>query len=121
VSFDFNDTYFRDVPTFDPQLIGTGLLDKYLFQGLSGGVRAEVWKHVTLYTNIGHSSTSSDSKGSWNTMFGASTREIWRTGFRADVRYSKFDSSFARGTYHSLSLSRNLREGFRWEIQAGAQ
>ncbi len=121
LSFDFNHTYFRDVPTFDPQLIGTGLLDKYLFQGFSGGVRAEVVKHVTLFTNVGRSSTSSDHKGSWNVLVGGNTRELWRTGFRAEVRYSRFDSAFAQGSYRSFSLSRNLREGMRWEILTGSQ
>ncbi|MFB3813539.1 MAG: hypothetical protein ACE14L_05455 [Terriglobales bacterium] len=121
VTLDLNHTYFRDVPTYDPQLIGTGLLDKYLFQGVSGGVRVQMMKPLTVYTNVGHSSTSRDSKGSWNTMFGATTREIWRTGLRADLRYSKFDSAFARGTYRSLSLTRNFGEGLRWEVQAGTQ
>jgi hypothetical protein len=56
LSFDLNHSYFRGVPTFDPVLIGTGLLDRYLFQGLSGGVRAEAIKKVTLYANLGRSS-----------------------------------------------------------------
>jgi len=30
---DMTDTYFRDIPTYDSALVGTGLLDKYLFQG----------------------------------------------------------------------------------------
>src|SRR5262249_46656266 len=38
LALDLSHSYFRGVPTFDPALIGTGLLDKYLFQGLSGGV-----------------------------------------------------------------------------------
>ena len=33
MKLDFTDTYFRDVPTYDPVLVGTGLLDKYLYQG----------------------------------------------------------------------------------------
>jgi hypothetical protein len=37
VTLDLTDTYFRDVPTYDPTLVGTGLLDKYLYQGINGG------------------------------------------------------------------------------------
>ena len=46
---------------------------------------------------------------------------IWRTGLRADIRYSKFDSSFGRGTYRAVSLSRNVGENMRFEVQAGDQ
>jgi hypothetical protein len=120
VSFDLNDTYFRDVPTFDPQLVETGLLDKYLFQGLSAGVRVEAPRHVTVYTNIGRSSSSRDPKASWNTMFGVSMGQIWKTGMRIDLRYSKFDSAFAKGTYHSIALSREF-SGLRLDIQGGTQ
>lgn len=42
VGLELTDTYFRDVPTYDPSLVGTGLLDKYLFQGISGGARVEL-------------------------------------------------------------------------------
>ncbi|HSM77994.1 MAG TPA: hypothetical protein VLT57_10230, partial [Bryobacteraceae bacterium] len=41
-SIDVNHNYFRDVPTFDPSLVGTGLLDKFLFQGVSAGARVEL-------------------------------------------------------------------------------
>jgi len=37
LEFSANHTYFRDIPTFDPQLIGTGLLDKYLFRDSAAG------------------------------------------------------------------------------------
>lgn len=121
VSFDLNHAYFRDLPTFDPQLVGTGLLDKYLFQGVSGGVRVEAPRHITFYTNIGRSNSSRDTKNSWNTMFGISKSQLWKTGLRADVRYSKFNSSFAQGSYRSLSLSRNLRDNLRLELQGGTQ
>ena len=39
IGFGLNSNFFRQLPTFDPLLIGTGLLDKYLFTGLSGDVR----------------------------------------------------------------------------------
>lgn len=121
VSFDVNHTYFRDVPTFDSQLIGTGLLDKYLFQGLSAGVRVEAPRHVTVYANLGRSSSSRDTKSSWNSGFGVSMAQIWRTGLRVDLRYSKFDSAFAQGAYHSIALSRTFKDTLRWEIQGGSQ
>jgi len=121
VDFDFNHTYFRDVPTFDPQLIGTGLLDKYLFQGFSAGVRVEVAKKVWVYTNLGRSNRSGDAKASLNQMYGITFGHIPWAGVRADFRYSKFDSSFGGGSYKALSFSRNFRENLRWEVLAGTQ
>lgn len=116
-----SDTYFRDFPTFDPQLIGTGLLDRYLFQGLSGGVRVNLPQRISIYTEQGQSSRSGDSKSSWNQMYGITLGELWRTGFRADLRYSKFNSSFGSGDYKAISLSRPLRETLQINVQAGFQ
>ncbi|MGH9712842.1 MAG: hypothetical protein ACRD5M_06035 [Candidatus Acidiferrales bacterium] len=116
-----SDTYFRDFPTFDPQLIGTGLLDRYLFQGLSGGVRVNLPERISIYTEQGQSSRSGDSKSSWNQMYGITVGELWRTGFRADLRYSKFNSSFGSGDYKAISLSRPLRETLQFNVQAGFQ
>ena len=62
MEIDLNHTYFRDLPTFDPTLIGTGLLDKYLFQGFTVGGRVEVMKQVWLSTNLGRSSRTGDAK-----------------------------------------------------------
>ncbi|MBZ5540564.1 MAG: hypothetical protein LAN61_08610 [Acidobacteriia bacterium] len=121
LAFDLNHSYFRGMPTFDPVLIGTGLLDKYLFQGLSGGVRAEVVRHVTLYTSIGRSNRTGDTKPSWNQMYGITLGRVLNTAWRADLRYSRFDSVIGQGSYESLSLSRQLREDLRWEAQAGFQ
>lgn len=121
VSFDLNHNYFRDVPTFDPQLVGTGLLDKYLFQGFSGGARIQFPRRVTFYTNIGRSNTNRDTRSSWNTMYGVTVGRIWRTGLDADLRYSRFNSSFASGSYHSFSLSRNVGDTIRAEAEFGTQ
>lgn len=121
VTFDLNDTYFRDVPTYDPQLIGTGLLDKYLFQGISGGVRVELPAHLSLYANLGNSSNSGDAKNSGNYMAGITMGRLWRTGLRVDARYSKFDSSFAQGTYRTLSFSRNIGDALHWQMDLGDQ
>jgi hypothetical protein len=121
LELDLNHTYFRDFPTFDPQLIGTGLLDRYLFQGLSGGARVNLPKKISVYTEIGRSSRSGDSKNSWNKMYGVTLGDVWRTGLRADLRYSQFNSSFGSGNYKSISLSRQLGERLHWELQGGFQ
>lgn len=119
VTLDLTDTYFRDVPTYDPGLVGTGLLDKYLYQGINGGARIQFPRHITGYFTLGRSSDSSDPKSSLNKMFGATMSSIWKTGLTADARYSKFDSSFASGTYTTVSLSRDLLDSLRVNLQAG--
>lgn len=119
VTLDLTDTYFRDVPTYDPTLVGTGLLDKYLYQGLNGGARVQFPMHLTGYLSLGKSSDSYDKKDSLNEMFGLSMGRIWKTGLAIDARYSKFDSSFASGTYKSLMLTRDLGERFRINVQGG--
>jgi hypothetical protein len=119
--FDVNHTYFRDLPTFDPTLIGTGLLDKYLFQGFSFGPRIEVVKDIWAYSSFGRSSRSGDAKASWNQMYGITLGHIPWTRVRADVHYSKFDSSFGFGKYSAMSLSRSFKDTFRWELLAGIQ
>lgn len=121
LEFDLSHTYFRDFPTFNPQLIGTGLLDRYLFQGLNGGVRVGLPKKIGIYTSVGRSVRSGDTSKSWNQMYGVTFGELWRTGLRADVRYSRFNSSFGRGDYKSVSLSRNFRENLQWMVQGGVQ
>ena len=42
-------------------------------------------------------------------------------GLRADLRASKFDSSFGSGSYRSLALSRNFGSSVHWQVQAGRQ
>lgn len=121
VAFDLNHNYFRDIPTYDPQLISTGLVDKLLFQGFSGGVRVELPYRVSVYTNIGRSSRTGDTKDSWNTMYGVTLARIPKTGFRLDTRFSKFESSFGSGTYKAISLSRTFGDSLRWQVEAGNQ
>jgi hypothetical protein len=121
ISFDMNHSYFRDIPTYDPQLVGTGLLDKLLFQGVSGGVRVELAKHITVYTSLGQSSSSSDKASSWNTMYGLTLGQLWKTGVHADLHYAKFNSAYARGSYESVLLSRNLHDNLRMNLQVGKQ
>ena len=119
VALDLTDTYFRDVPTYDLNLVGTGLLDKYLFQGLNGGARIQFPKHITGYFSLGSSSDSSDPKSSLNELFGATMSNIWKTGLQVDARYSKFDSAFASGTYRSVSVNRDLESWLRLNLQGG--
>jgi AMIN domain-containing protein len=121
VELDLNHTYFRDIPTFDPQLVGTGLLDKYLFQGYSGGVRVHVVNNLWVYSTLGRSNRTSDAKASLNQLYGVTLGHLPWTSIRADVHYSRFNSSFGSGSYESVSLSRNLGENLRWEVLAGRQ
>ena len=121
ITFSLNHNYFRNLPTFDPALIGTGLLDQYLFQGLSGGVRVDIpWK-TTVYTTIGKSKTSTDTSNSWNQLYGVTFGDVFRTGLRLDVHYSKFSSAFGAGNYKSVSVSKSLRDNLRLEVQGGLQ
>lgn len=121
VELDFNYNYFRDVPTFDTTLVGTGLLDKFLFQGFSAGGRVEVYKQVWVSTNLGRSSRTGDSKPSLNEMFGLTFGRLPWLKMRADAHYARFNSSFGTGSYESLSLSRQLSDRLRIEVLAGQQ
>jgi hypothetical protein len=121
LTFNLNYNYFRNLPTFDPALISTGLLDQYLFQGLSGGIRVDLPWHMTPYVDIGRSYTNTDSAQSWNQLYGLTLGQLWKTGARLDVHYSKFNSSFGQGSYDAVSVSRNLTESLRIEVQGGRQ
>ena len=119
VQLDFSDTYFRDVPTYDPVLVGTGLLDKYLYQGLNGGARVQLPLHLMGYASLGESNSSGDKRNSLNQMFGLTAMRVWKTGFGVDARYSKFDSDFASGTYRTVSVTRDLGQKFRLDLMGG--
>jgi hypothetical protein len=119
VALDLTDTYFRDVPTYDAGLVGTGLLDKYLYQGINGGARIQFPRHITGYFSLGSSNDSTDPKSSLNKLFGASMSNIWKTGLTADARYSIFDSAFASGKYTTATLSRDLTDNLRFNAQVG--
>jgi hypothetical protein len=121
IEFDLNHTYFRDIPTYDPNLIGTGLLDKYLFQGFSAGTRIEVIKDIFLYTTLGRSNRSGDKASSLNQLYGITFGHLPGTKIRTDVHYSKFSSAFGSGSYEAASVSRSFHDSFRWEILAGKQ
>ena len=121
LELDFNYNYFRDIPTFDPNLIGTGLLDKYLFQGFSAGGRVDVWKQLWLSTNIGQSNGTGDSKTSLNQMYGITVGRVPKLDLRADAHYAKFNSSFGNGSYESFALSRQISDRLRLEVLLGQQ
>jgi hypothetical protein len=121
VSFDISENYYRNVPTPDAALLPTGLLDKYLYEGLNGGFHLELPYRLGFYSSIGRGNRTGDATPSWDYMAGGTAGNILRTGIRADFRYSKFDSSFGSGIYRSLMLSRYLGEAFRFDLQAGQQ
>jgi len=121
LSLDLSHNYFRDQPTFDPRLIGTGLLDKLLFQGFSGGFQLDLPLRLSLYSSLGKSDRTGDAKSSWNQLYGLAVRRLWWVGARADVRYSRFTSAFGRGNYRSLMLTRQVGEALRFNVQAGDQ
>ena len=121
LSFDVSHNHFRNVPTFDPRLLATGLLDHLLFQGVSAGVRVELPARSSVYASLGRNSRTGDSRVSLNQMYGLAKADVLHTGLRADLRYSKFDSPFGRGDYRAVSLSREVGQALRFEIQAGDQ
>lgn len=121
ISFEVFHNYLRDVPTAATALIGTGMVDKLLYQGINAAVRVMPVRNFAVYTTIGQSDKTGDVKRSLNQMYGITWSEIGHTGIRADVHYSKFDSSFARGDYRVLSLSRPLSKRMNWNVQAGSQ
>jgi len=121
LAFDLNHNYFRDFPTFSPLLVGTGLLDKILFQGLSGGVRLTLPYRASVYVNLGRSKGNGDPNPSWNYLYGLAFSDILNTGIRADAHYSRFNSSYGQGNYQSLSFSRQINEYLRLELQGGRQ
>jgi hypothetical protein len=119
--FGVNHNYFHSLPTFDPRLLGTGLLDQYLFQGFSGDVRLALPKHIGLYASLGQSKTTTDKKSSLNQAFGLSLGHFWNTGVLLDLHYSKFNSSFGSGKYESFSLSKSITDTFRVQMYGGHQ
>lgn len=133
LSLDLSHNYFRDVPTFDTRLLGTGLLDEFLFQGFSGGFRLDLTHGLNLYGSLGRSKRDQDTGAAWNYMGGLvlphlpSLRLVPHLPrlpilpFRTDLRYSRFSNSFGRGSYESVTLSRQLSDNLRFDLQGGVQ
>lgn len=120
-SVDLNQNYFRGLPTFDSSLLGTGLLDKFLFQGFSGGFRALPLERLSVSANWGRSSREGDAKASLNQMYGVGWSRLPWIDTRIDARFTRFSSSFGSGSYESVSLIRNLGESLRLELMGGQQ
>jgi hypothetical protein len=121
LTLDLNHNYFRGIPTFDTRLLGTGLLDKLLFQGFSAGARIEVSRRLTVYFNLGRNKREADSQAAWNQMYGGTLANIFGTGGRFDLRFSRYNSSFGGGEYYSASYLRELTDQLRIEVQLGRQ
>jgi hypothetical protein len=121
VTFDISHTYFKDMPTYDPRLIGTGLVDRLLFQGASAGVRLQLPLRLSWYSSIGRSARSGDAQSSWNQMHGITANNLLHTRVQADLRYSVFNSGFGRGTYRTAIFTRQATDNLRLEFQAGDQ
>ena len=121
LTFGLNHSYSSSLPTFDANLLGTSLLDKYIFQGLSFDVRYELPYRISLFTQLGRAKSIADAKNMWNEMYGVSFGEIFKTGIHADLRYSKFDSTFGQGNYRSLSITRSLKDNFQLQFLGGSQ
>ena len=118
--FDLNHNYFRLPPTFDPRLVGTGLLDDLLFEGVSGGVRIDITRNIALYTHLGRSERKDDPKATLNRSFGVTWNRVPWLGIRTDARYSLFEGIVGSGTYKSMSVS-HYGERTRVEVRAGTQ
>jgi len=120
LALDFSHNYFRDVPTFDTRLLGTGLLDQFLFQGFSGGLRLNLTSSATLYGNLGSSKRDGDTRAAVNYMGGLILNRL-PVPFRVDLRYSRFNSSFGSGAYQSVTLTRQFNDKIRLDVQGGLQ
>ena len=121
LTVDLNHNYFRTIPTFDLLLVGTGLLDRFLFQGFSGGLRLELPGKISLYGNLGQNKGNQDSRKSLNQMYGIGFRNIFDLGIRADIRRSVFNGAYGSGWYQAIQLSREIGERLRLEISGGQQ
>jgi hypothetical protein len=120
LSFDLSHNYFRDTPTFALQLLGTGMLDQFLFQGFSGGIKVSPSQGATFYGNLGKSKRETDPRASLNYMGGVLLNRL-PIPFHVDLRYSHFNSSFGSGAYESVTLSRQMGDKIRFEAQGGLQ
>lgn len=121
ITFDINDNYFRGVPTFDTRLIGTGLLDQYLFTGISGGVRVEPIDNLMLTANFGNSKSNGDTSHAINQAYGFTWKRLPILDLRFDLHYNSFSNSFGSGSYESAGLTRQLSDHLRLQVQAGIQ
>jgi hypothetical protein len=120
LSLDFSHNFFRDVPTFDTRLLGTGLLDQFLFQGLSTGLRWKIGSVASVYGSLGSNKRDGDNKAALNYMGGVTLNRLVLP-IQVDLRYSRFNSSFGNGTYQSVTLIRQVGDKIHLNIQVGYQ
>jgi hypothetical protein len=80
-----------------------------------------VVKHISLYTQLGTSNVSTDTKRSLNQLYGITFGRLPWLGLRADFHYAKFDGSFGGGSYRALSISRSFTDNLRLELLVGTQ
>ena len=97
------------------------MLDKYLFQGYSGGARVEIVNGFSLYTELGRSDRTGDSSRALNQMYGVTLGRAPVLGVRIDAHYSRFSSPFGIGNYQALSVSRSFGQAWRLDVLAGNQ
>ena len=104
------------------RLIGTGLVDQLLFQGLSSGLRNSSAAAVLPSTVNSAAATAAATRLPRGTTCSATPSAGCRgrmceptCGPRA------LAGSFGEGRYHTVSLSREIAEVFRVEVQAGQQ
>ena len=116
-----NHSYLNSLPSFDPNLLGTSLLDKYIFQGFSVDARYELPYRISVFTQVGRAKSIADTKKMWNSMYGISLGNVLNSGFHADLRYAKFSSTFGQGNYRAISVSRSLNDSLQVELLAGNQ
>jgi hypothetical protein len=121
VSFDLAHNYFRVLPTFDPRLVSSGLVDNSLFQGLSGSTRLELPHHITPYITLGTSKRSEDGRNSASRLYGLSIGNASGMGVRADLRYSSFQSTIGEGNYRAISVQKEVTDAIRVEVVGGDQ
>jgi len=121
ISFDVSDNYFRGVPTFDTRLIGTGLLDQYLFTGISGGVRVEATGNLIVNATFGNSRRNGDTSHAVNQAYGVAWKRLPILDLRFDARYSSYSSSFGSGSYESAGFTRELSENLRLQFEGGVE
>ena len=122
ISFDVNHNYLRGVPTFDSRLLGTGLLDQYLFTGFSGTMRVQPINQLLLTASLGESRQNGETTHALNQFYGVAWKRIPWVELRVDARYNRFNSGFGTGNYRSLALSRELFDNLvRLEFEGGVQ
>ncbi|HUC28777.1 MAG TPA: hypothetical protein VMR80_04305, partial [Candidatus Acidoferrum sp.] len=83
--------------------------------------RVEVFNQFWISSQLGRSSGTGDAKSSLNQMYGITYGRVPLLHLKADVHYSRFNSSFGTGQYDSLSLSRQMSERLRLEVLVGQQ